>query len=138
MNYSDFKNKMINIVTELENVCGYKRADITTKSEEEENLTELQLILTEMFDIQNFVKAVQYYNKPTAKQGHIRVIDNKPVFYTGTEQIPLDIDSYIECGINEDAELCYDEDEVYCYQLDKLEEVADIATVDHLCVQIRM
>lgn len=138
MDYDLFSRMMLYYAEELETLCMLRDSsyadDIQTDSEEQRYLKDEQFLLTEIFDIDGFVKAIRYYNKPTVVKGYIKLVDNKPVLQSGTEQIPLKPQDFIERAVNQSDMNCYEENEIYYYQLDRVRDLKDI---DGMYIQIR-
>lgn len=138
MDYDLFSRMMMYYAEELATLCMFRDSsyadDIQTDSEEQAYLKDEQLLLTEIFDIDGFVKAIRYYNKPTVVKGYIKLVDNVPVLQSGTEQIQLNQLDFVERAVNQSDMNCYEEKEIYYYQLDRVKDLEDI---DGMYIQIR-
>lgn len=138
MDYDLFSRMMMYYAEELATLCMFRDSkyadDIQTDSEEQRYLKDEQFLLTEIFDIDGFVKAIRYYNKPTVCKGYIKLVDNVPVLQSGTEQIQLNQLDFVERAVNQNDQNCYTEEEIYFYQLDRVKDLED---VDGMYIQIR-
>lgn len=136
--YQEFRDVMISLAEYVEAICKFRDSaqadEIKTDSEEQDYLKTEMLLLTEMFELDDFAKAIRYYNKPDTVKGYIKIVDNIPVLHTGTEQIKLNKFDYVERAVNAENQNCYTEDEIYFYQLDKVKDLEDI---DGMYIQIR-
>lgn len=142
MKYREFTEMMLRFADEVEKICEFrdvKAYEVETDSNDECYLKDEMLVLTELFCLDSFVKAVRYLNKPRVEQGYISLENDKPVFISDDIQIQLKDSDFLEYGIQEsDGEASYNPDDIYFYQLEELKELYKLPTLEGLQAQIRL
>lgn len=142
MNYREFTEMMLSFADEVEKMCEFrdtKAYEIECKDDSEIQNKEDILFLTELFDLDSFVKAVRYYNNKRIVQGYISMDTGRPVFISDDTKLPLKDNDFIEYGITEeDGEPSYNPDDIYFYQIEQLKELYKLDKLDGLQVQIRI
>lgn len=149
MKYREFTEMMLRFADEVESICQFRDTaayDVECKDDSELQNKEDILILTELFDLDSFVKAVRYYNNKRIVQGYISLENDKPMFMSDDlmlisddTKIQLHDTDFIEYGIKEeDGEPSYNPDDIYFYQIEQLKELYKLDKLDGLQVQIRV
>jgi len=143
MNYQFFKKSMVALAEYIELVCSFRDSEyadsVECEDEEQAELKEEMLLTTELFDLDNFARAIRYYTAKNVVIGKIHVKEDKYFFVPdGSEkEICLKSNTFFEVAVSQADTNCYEKDEIFFWNLARLKDIDD-SDIDGIYIRMRM
>lgn len=143
MNYQFFKKSMLSLAEYIEIICAFRDSEyadsVECEDDDQAEIKEEMLLATEIFDLDNFARAIRYYTGKNVVVGKIHIKDDKYFFVPDDSktEICLNSNTFFEVAVNQEDTNCFEKEEIYFWNLTRLKDIDDY-DIDGIYARMRI